>query len=93
MECIARAIRNNSKSGDCVYEPFSGSGTTIIAAEIEKRQCYAIELSPEYVDVAVLRWQAFTGKVAVLEGSGNTYAGVSKTRTNGHNGNPAKETP
>jgi DNA modification methylase len=80
VECMARAIRNNSKTDDGVYEPFSGSGTTIIAAEIEQRCCYAIELSPEYVDVAVQRWQAFTGKEAVLEGSGSTYAAASKTR-------------
>ena len=93
VECMARAIRNNSKLGDGVYEPFSGSGTTIMAGEIEQRRCYAIELSPEYVDVAVLRWQAFTGKEAVLEGSDSTYAAVAQTRTNDHNGNLAKEAP
>jgi len=91
-ECMARAIRNNSKLGDGVYEPFLGSGTTIIAAEIEQRCCYAIELSPEYVDVAVLRWQAFTGKDAVLEGSDSTYAAVTKTRTNAYDDNPSEET-
>ena len=61
VECMRRPIQNNSKPGDAVCEPFSGSGTTIIAAEIENRRCFAVELSPEYVDVAVLRWQAFTG--------------------------------
>jgi DNA modification methylase len=77
VECMRRPIGNNSKPGDAVYEPFSGSGTTIIAAELENRRCYAVELSPEYVDVAVLRWQAFTGKQAVLS-SGETFAQVAE---------------
>jgi len=93
VECMARAIRNNSKSGDGVYEPFSGSGTTIIASEIEQRRCYAIELSPEYVDVAVLRWQAFTSSEAVLEGSGSTYAAIAKTRAPAPDDEPGQETP
>jgi len=53
-----------------IFEPFSGSGTTIIAAEQTGRRCYAMELSPQYVDVAVRRWQQFTGKTAVLESTG-----------------------
>lgn len=62
---MKRPIENNSKPGDSIYEPFSGSGTTIIAAEQTARRCYAMELSPQYVDVAVRRWQQFTGKRAV----------------------------
>ncbi|HEY8360863.1 MAG TPA: DNA methyltransferase [Ramlibacter sp.] len=62
------------------YEPFNGSGTTIIAAEIENRRCYAVELSPEYVDVAVLRWQAFTGKQAQHSSTGETFAQVAEER-------------
>jgi DNA modification methylase len=50
-----------------------GSGTTLIAAETTGRVCYGIELNPAYVDVAVERWQAFTGKEAVLSGSGETF--------------------
>jgi hypothetical protein len=64
---MKRPIENNSSPGQAVYEPFSGSGTTIIAAEISGRSCHAIELAPQYVDVAVERWQAFTGKAARLE--------------------------
>ncbi len=60
------------KGGLCV-EPFSGSGTTLIAAEQTGRRCYAMELSPQYVDVAVLRWQAFTGKTAILESTGQPF--------------------
>lgn len=61
VECMKRPIENNSSPGQAVYEPFSGSGTTIIAAEMTGRCCYAIELNPAYVDVAVKRWQEFTG--------------------------------
>ena len=65
VECMKRPIENNSSPGQAVYEPFSGSGTTIIAAEMTGRACYAIELSPTYVDVAVKRWEDFTGEKAV----------------------------
>jgi len=65
VECMRRPIENNSAPGDALYEPFSGSGTTIIAAEILSRVCHAIELNPAYVDVAIRRWQNFTGQRAV----------------------------
>lgn len=70
---MKRPIENNSQPGDAVYEPFSGSGTTIIAAEMTGRRCLAVELNPAYVDVAVRRWQAFTGKSAVLDGDGRSF--------------------
>lgn len=73
IECMRRPIENNSRPGDSIYEPFSGSGTTIIAAEQTGRRCYAMELSPQYVDVAVRRWQQFTGKTAVLESTGQPF--------------------
>ena len=66
---MRRPIENNSSPGQAVYEPFSGSGTTIIAAEMTGRVCHAIELKPAYVDVAVTRWQAFTGQKATLGSS------------------------
>ena len=80
VECMKRPIENNSTPGQAVYEPFSGSGTTIIAAEMTGRQCFAIELAPEYVDVAVKRWQAFTGKEAILESTGQTFAEMTEAR-------------
>ncbi len=80
VECMARPIRNNSAPGQAVYEPFSGSGTTLIAAEMAGRACHAVELSPAYVDVAVLRWQAFTGGQAVLDGDGGGFAAVAARR-------------
>lgn len=80
VECMRRPIENNSSPGQAVYEPFSGSGTTIIAAEMTGRACYAIELNPAYVDVAVKRWQDFTGQRAVLEGDGRTFEEVAEGR-------------
>ena len=80
VECMRRPIENNSSPGQAVYEPFSGSGTTIIAAEMTGRACHAIELSPAYVDVAVRRWQDFTGNEATLEADGRTFATVAGER-------------
>jgi DNA modification methylase len=73
VECMRRPIENNSSPGQAVYEPFMGSGTTLIAAEISGRVCFGIELNPAYVDVAVERWQNFTGEDAVLSGSDDTF--------------------
>jgi DNA modification methylase len=73
VECMKRPIEHNSSPGQAVYEPFSGSGTTIIAGEMTGRHIYAIELNPAYVDVAVKRWQDFTGQQATLEATGQTY--------------------
>ncbi|MEI6283421.1 MAG: site-specific DNA-methyltransferase [Alphaproteobacteria bacterium] len=67
VECMKRPIENNSSPGQAVYEPFSGSGTTIIAAEMTGRTCHAIELNPAYIDVAVKRWEQFTGQKATRE--------------------------
>jgi len=80
VECMRRPILNNSAAGDPVYEPFSGSGTTIIAAEITGRACHAVELDPCYVDVAVRRWQAFAGNAAVVERDGRALAAVADER-------------
>lgn len=80
VECMRRPMLNNSQAGDTIYEPFSGSGTTIIAAEMSGRNCRAIEIDPLYVDVAVTRWQAFTGGTARLDGSGETFADVARAR-------------
>jgi DNA modification methylase len=80
VECMKRPIENNSSPGQSVYDPFVDSGTSIIAAEMTGRACHAIELDPAYVDVAVLRWQAFTGASAVLGNDGRTFADVAATR-------------
>ena len=66
-------MERTSELAELIYEPFSGSGTTLIAAEQTGRRCYAMELSPNYVDVAVRRWQNFTGKHATLEATGAAF--------------------
>lgn len=73
-------IDDFTSGGQAVYEPFSGSGTTLIAAEIAGRFCHAIEIEPAYIDVAVKRWQNFTGKAATLEGDGRTFEAISQER-------------
>ena len=73
VECMRRPISNNTSPGDLVYEPFLGSGTTLIAAESSGRMCRAVELSPLYIDVALRRWQAFTGGAAVREYDGLSF--------------------
>jgi DNA modification methylase len=80
VECMRRPIENNSSPGQAVYEPFSGSGTTIIAGEMTGRAIHAIEIMPAYVDVAVLRWQAFTGKEAILDTNGKTFSEMKAER-------------
>ncbi len=65
VEAMRLPIQNNSKKGEAVYDPFLGSGTTLIAAEKMGRTCYGMELSPSYVDVIVKRWEDFTGQKAV----------------------------
>jgi DNA modification methylase len=67
VELIRRPILYHTRPGGLIYEPFSGSGTALIAAEDSGRVCYAIEQSPAFVDVSVQRWEHFTGQSAVCE--------------------------
>lgn len=64
VECMKRPIVNNSSPGQAIYDPFLGSGTTLIACEMEGRACHGLELNPAYCDVIVKRWEDFTGKKA-----------------------------
>jgi DNA modification methylase len=75
---VADAIKDVSKA--IVLDPFGGSGTTIIAAEKTGRRARAIELDPKYVDVAVRRWERYTGKTAVLKATGETFEDVEAAR-------------
>lgn len=77
VECMRRPIRNNSNLGEAVYDPFLGSGTTLIAAQTAGRVCLGLELAPGYVDVAVRRWQAFTGEEATLLADGKSFEMVA----------------
>lgn len=81
VECMKRPIENNSKPGDWVYDPFVGSGTTIIAAEMTGRRAIALEIDPAYCDVTIERWQKFSGKVATLDGV--PFNEVAKARKKG----------
>jgi len=74
VELIERAIRHSSRPGAVVLDPFGGAGATLIACQKTGRRARMVELEPRYVDVMVTRWQAFTGNVARLAGSGESFA-------------------
>jgi DNA modification methylase len=78
---IADAMRDCSRRGDIVLDPFMGSGTTIMAAERVGRRGYGLELDPHYVDAAVRRWQAYTRRDATLTSTGETFDEISVART------------
>ena len=80
IECMGRPIGNHGTREDDVYEPFAGSGTTLIACERLHRRCCAVEIEPGYVDVIVERWQRATGKEAILDGDGRTFAEIQSER-------------
>jgi DNA modification methylase len=76
---VADAMRDSTKRGDVVLDPFMGSGTSILAAERTGRRCYGIELDPRYVDTAITRWERLTGKKAI-HASGKTFAELRAER-------------
>jgi DNA modification methylase len=80
VELVERAIRNSSKGRDTILDPFGGSGTTLIACERANRQARLIELEPRYCDVAVTRWQRWSGLTATLAGDGRTFEKVAAAR-------------
>lgn len=74
IELVATALKNSSPLGALVFDPFLGSGSTLMACEQLGRICYGLELDPAYCDVIVARWEAATGKKAVLESRGRSGA-------------------
>lgn len=80
VECMRRPMINNSERGDAVYEPFAGSGTTMIAAESVARRCFAMEIDPRYCDVIIERWQSFTGAKVQLETDGRSFEDMRSER-------------
>jgi hypothetical protein len=80
VECMRRPIVNNTRPGDAVYDPFVGSGTTIIAAERTGRIAYGMDIDPRFVDVVIRRWQAYTGKDAILAGTDKTFDELAAER-------------
>jgi DNA modification methylase len=80
LECMSRPIINNSKPNDYVYDPFGGSGTTLIACEKHNRKCLIMEISPLYCEVIIKRWQDFTGQKAILESNGLAFEDIANGR-------------
>jgi DNA modification methylase len=76
LSLVADAIQDCSKRGGLILDPFGGSGTTLIAAEKTGRRARLIEIDPLYCDVIIRRWQAETGRQAVLEATGETFDAV-----------------
>jgi len=83
ISLVADAIRDCSRRGDLVLDPFLGVGTTILAAERVGRRACGIEIDPLYVDAAIRRWQEFTGCDAILEGTHKTFGATAKARNRG----------
>ena len=79
VECMRRPIVNSSRKGEAVYEPFAGSGSTVVAAERTGRACFAMELAPAYCDLIVERWQRLTGNEAALL-NGSSFAETRSRR-------------
>ena len=77
---VADAMRDCSRRGDIILDPFMGSGTTILAAERVGRLGYGIEIDPLYVDAAIQRWQNFTRRDAILEATGQTFDEIAAER-------------
>jgi len=80
IELMRRPILNHTKRGAAVYDPFLGSGTTLIAAELTGRACYGLEVDPKYCDVIIQRWQDFSGRSATLESDGRTFEQIKAAR-------------
>ena len=78
---VADALKDCSRRRGLVLDPFCGSGTILIAAERTGRKARALEIDPTYVDVAVRRWQTYTGKSAVFSGSGETFETIAEQRS------------
>ena len=80
VELMRRPILNHLDIGEVVYDPFLGSGSTLIAAEVTNRRCYGLEIDPRYVDVVVGRWQHVTGREATLAQDGRTFRELQAAR-------------
>ena len=77
---MRRPILNHTGRGEIVYDPFLGSGTTLIAAEMTERACFGLDIDPRYVDLVVKRWEKLAGEQAKLEGAGRTFREIAQER-------------
>ena len=75
---LSRILKSSAPEDSITFDPFMGSGTTLIAAEKVERCCYGMEIEPKYCDVIVQRWEDYTGKEATLESTGATFKATSK---------------
>jgi DNA modification methylase len=80
IELFRKPILNHTERGDAVYDPFLGSGTTLIAAELTERVSCGLEIDDRYCDVIVCRWQQLTGRVATLDGDGRSFDEIKAER-------------
>ncbi|MEF9600893.1 ParB N-terminal domain-containing protein [Paracoccus sp. PXZ] len=80
LDAFGIPMRQHVARGGLCYEPFCGSGSQIMAGQANGRRVFAMEISPAYVDVAVERWQAETGREAILDGDGRSFAAVKGER-------------
>lgn len=92
VELMRRPILNHTARGEAIYDPFLGSGSTLVAAEATGRTCFGLDIDPKYVDVIVERWQTLSGMAARLDGDGRTFHEISCERLGGGIG-PRKESP
>jgi len=80
IELTRRPILNHTERGEAIYDPFLGSGTTLIAAELTERVCCGLEIDAKYVDVIVCRWQQLTDRPATLDGDGRSFDEIKAER-------------
>jgi len=81
IELMRRPILNHTERGDVIYDPFLGSGTTLVAAELTGRICYGLDIDARYVDLIVRRWQLLTGRSATLDGDGRSFDQITAERS------------
>jgi DNA modification methylase len=80
VELMRRPIVNHTEPGETMYDPFLGSGTSLLAAEKTNRLCYGMDIDPQYVDLAIVRWQEATRRTATLDGDGRTFEEITQER-------------
>jgi hypothetical protein len=80
IELMRRPILNHTERGEAVYDPFLGSGTSVVAAELTERVCCGLDIDHRYIDVIVCRWQELTGRKAALEGDGRSFDEIKAER-------------
>ncbi len=80
VELVERAIQNSSREGGTIFDPFAGSGTTLIACQRQLRKARLIEIDPLRADVICERWQQYTGDVAILDGNGRRFEEIARER-------------